>query len=464
MVTLGIERNNPDYFAGQGDERGSGRRLRLAPVQDHPHRKGPGVLRRRRHRHIVRSSRHFPHRHGHQERHHRGRHPGARCRVEQHAAPPSPPPRRKCAKPRTPSSIASSSTSIPRTRCSASACCTSFTAILPISWSASAPASRSPLPRRPTASPTKYVHPQQFAILVVGNQAEFGKPLSTLGPVTPLDITIPPPGAPAGSAASRSRRNPIPRRERWWRSSSTPSAAPTSWTSVKALHQKLVSTQHTPQGSITFDNDLTIQFPDRLRAAVTPAQLPGEMLIVVSPSSAFMTMPGSGTHEMPASMKQDRLNILRRDWMAIAQHVDDPAYVFSLGGTEKVGDTEAQVVQISGNGISVQWALDPQTARLLQVSYQDVGQRGPVHRVIAYSDWRPVDGLTVPFKRTITENGRAQRDRADSNLPDQSRAGCQAVREAGGRRGQIATSLVFGVVFSRPKVKRFASSATVTLP
>ncbi len=249
----------------------------------------------------------------------------------------------------------------------------------------------------------EYVHPRQFAVLVVGTQAAFGKPLSTLGPVTTLDISIPSPGAAAGSAQP-TQSDPKARALVEKFVNSIGGAAKLA--SVKALHQKLVSTQNTPQGSITFDNDLTIQFPDRLRAAVTAAQLPGEMLIVVSPSSAFMSMPGGGTHEMPASMKQDRMNLLKRDWMAIAQHVADPAYVFSLGGTEKVGDTEAQVVHISGNGISVQWALDPQSARLLQVSYEDVGQRGPVHRVITYSDWRPVDGLTVPYQRTITENGR----------------------------------------------------------
>jgi len=32
-------------------------------------------------------------------------------------------------------------------------------------------------------------------VLVVGNDSEFGKPLSSLGPVQTLDITIPPPPA-----------------------------------------------------------------------------------------------------------------------------------------------------------------------------------------------------------------------------------------------------------------------------
>ena len=40
---------------------------------------------------------------------------------------------------------------------------------------------------------TKYLHKDKLAVLVVGNTAEFDKPLATLGSVTPVDITIPPP-------------------------------------------------------------------------------------------------------------------------------------------------------------------------------------------------------------------------------------------------------------------------------
>ncbi|HKN32488.1 MAG TPA: pitrilysin family protein [Terriglobales bacterium] len=43
--------------------------------------------------------------------------------------------------------------------------------------------------------PAKYLHKNKMAVLVVGNDTEFDKPLSILGPVTPIDITIPaPPG------------------------------------------------------------------------------------------------------------------------------------------------------------------------------------------------------------------------------------------------------------------------------
>ncbi len=41
----------------------------------------------------------------------------------------------------------------------------------------------------------KYVQKQRMAVLVVGNETDFDKPLSTLGPVQTLDISIPPPPA-----------------------------------------------------------------------------------------------------------------------------------------------------------------------------------------------------------------------------------------------------------------------------
>jgi zinc protease len=45
----------------------------------------------------------------------------------------------------------------------------------------------------------KYIDVHKLAIVVVGNQSEFGTPLSELGTVTNLDIAIPPPPAGAGT-------------------------------------------------------------------------------------------------------------------------------------------------------------------------------------------------------------------------------------------------------------------------
>ena len=51
---------------------------------------------------------------------------------------------------------------------------------------------------------TKYLHKDQLAVLVVGNTKDFDKPLSSLGAVKEIDITIPPPpGAKEDSQTGR---------------------------------------------------------------------------------------------------------------------------------------------------------------------------------------------------------------------------------------------------------------------
>src|SRR6266849_2220548 len=52
----------------------------------------------------------------------------------------------------------------------------------------------------------KYLHKDQLAVLVVGNTAEFDKPLSSLGPVAEIDITIPPPPGDKSEATPASEK------------------------------------------------------------------------------------------------------------------------------------------------------------------------------------------------------------------------------------------------------------------
>jgi zinc protease len=54
----------------------------------------------------------------------------------------------------------------------------------------------------------KYLHKDQLAVLVVGNSNDFDKPISSLGPVKDVDITIPPPPAQTGEAAPPTGKHP----------------------------------------------------------------------------------------------------------------------------------------------------------------------------------------------------------------------------------------------------------------
>ncbi len=247
----------------------------------------------------------------------------------------------------------------------------------------------------------KYIHPQQFAALVVGNENEFGEKLSTLGPVTPIDITIPtaPPGQPAAAAASNAEGQQLIAKV------VDAMGGAAKLEAVKALRARGVMTAQGPQGEQQIKNETLVVYPDRARSTLETPQ--GTMVVVVTPADAFMAM-GSRSMPLPGPLREDTVNELKRDELVVAQHAADPRYAFLAGATETVNGVAARVLDINANGAKARWWVDPQTGRILRMAYATTGMEGPVERVVDLDDWKPVEGLTLPFKRTITENGKLQ--------------------------------------------------------
>jgi zinc protease len=251
----------------------------------------------------------------------------------------------------------------------------------------------------------KYIHSDQFAVLIVGNDKEFVKPLSTLGTVTPIDISIPEgttpqPSAGAEEAAPAKPAQTDPQAKALLEKFVAFIGGADKVNAVKAIRQVSSAEQNTPQGTIALDTDTYTEFPDQFHSIVRTAQLAAPMHVIVSSAGAWMSMEGQGTRDMPASMKQDRLSSIRRGPLAIAQHLSD----LTIAMGEKAAD--GQTINISGDGVNVRWVLDPQTGRLLRSSFTASGQAGPVQRTIEFSDWRPAGGLNLPYKATVQENGQ----------------------------------------------------------
>jgi zinc protease len=249
----------------------------------------------------------------------------------------------------------------------------------------------------------KYIHADQFAVLVVGNDKEFVKPLSTLGPVTPIDISIPEGTTqqPTGGAEGATKPAQLdPQANVLMDKFVAFLGGADKVNAVKAIHQVSSAEQNTPQGTLSLDTESYTVFPDQFHSIVRTAQLPAPMHVVVSSAGAWMSLEGQGTRDMPASMKQDRLSSIRRGPLAVAQHAND--YTISMG--EKVAD--GQTINITGEGVSVRWVLDPQTGQLLRSSFTATGQQGPIQRTIEFSDWRPAGGLNLPYKAVVQENGQ----------------------------------------------------------
>jgi len=248
----------------------------------------------------------------------------------------------------------------------------------------------------------KYLHKDQLARLVVGNLKEFGKPLSSLGAVKDIDIAIPPPpGAKQDESSKPTASNP----EGKELASKVVAAmgGEAKLSTVKSVKAELAMTRKTPQGDLPMQMQTTIVYPDRLHAELQTPQ--GTMTIVVTPDTGFASMAGMGTQAMPSEQKSETLEQIKRDPIFIASHWKDPDVFFLAGGTEKVGDIEARIVDVNAAGAAIRWFVNPADGHILKETYVTLGRTGPAQGETAMDDWKAINGLTIPLQRKNKQNG-----------------------------------------------------------
>jgi zinc protease len=252
---------------------------------------------------------------------------------------------------------------------------------------------------------TKYLHRDQLAVLVVGNTKDFDKPLSSLGPVKTIDITIPPPPADAEKEDTAKPSASNPEGKALAAKVAAAMGGLPKLKSIKAMH---VSIAESDNGGPPNPVDVTLAFPDRMHVDVQTPQ--GALTIVATPEDAFMSMAGMGTRSMPPAQRNEMLAQLHHDLVYVAQHADDPAFTFTAAGTEKIGDVDAAILDIGGAIPSLRWYIDPKTGYILRETYKAMGQSGPFEGQTDLADWRTVDGLTMPYKHRNKQDGKDTSD------------------------------------------------------
>jgi zinc protease len=250
----------------------------------------------------------------------------------------------------------------------------------------------------------KYLHKDQLAVLVVGNTKEFDKPLSSLGPVKEINIAIPPPPDAATGTSSDGSAKPAasnPEGKALVAKVAAAMGGLPMLQSIKAMH---VSIDESDGGAPPSPVDVTVAFPDRMHVDIQTPQ--GALTIVVTPDDAFMSMAGRGSRSMPPAQKTEMLSQLHHDLVYVAQHADDPAFTFTAAGTEKIGDVDANILDIGGAIPWVRWYIDPKTGYILREKYKAMGQSGPFEGETNLSDWKTADGLTMPRQHENKQNGQ----------------------------------------------------------
>jgi hypothetical protein len=244
----------------------------------------------------------------------------------------------------------------------------------------------------------KFVHPDKLAVLVVGKTADFEKPLTSLGTVTPVDITIPPPPDSAPKVA-RTEGSAAAGKEVLARLVRTVGGAePQSLTSLRSVQTVALNAGGM---AISLKQTEVRAFPDRMRQTTqTPM---GEQTLVVAGDAGAAISP-QGTRPLPAEQlaeaKKDAfhdLSFLSR----VAGEVDAVA-----GGSEAVEGTPCDVLSVTWQGSESRLCV-AKDGKVLRQSYAgDNPLTGTPGRIeVTYADWRDVSGRQLPFKHTITIDG-----------------------------------------------------------
>ena len=245
----------------------------------------------------------------------------------------------------------------------------------------------------------KYINPNQLAVLVVGKEKDFEKPLTTLGEVQKIDITIPEPGQkpgaaakPAAPAASNAEGVALAKKVRDFVGGQAKVDA------VQATRTTGTMSVKTPGGPMDVEMDSLTKYPDSHRNVMkTPM---GEITMVMTPDAAFMVGP-MGVQDMPGSQSGSMRNESRADLLTVLKNIDKPGYTFTVTGTEKVGDVNAQVLEIGTGASTLKWFVDPATGKLLRKVAQ--GRQGEA--MTDYTEWKSFGGLNLPVAFTVKTGG-----------------------------------------------------------
>lgn len=162
-------------------------------------------------------------------------------------------------------------------------------------------------------------------------------------------------------------------------------------------------TAKTPQGDMSMDVQTSMVFPDRISQQVDAPF--GRMAMVATPAGAFIVGPNA-VQDLPPGMKEELLRQIRRVPLLLAQKIDDPKLVVAAGGTEKIGGVDARILDVTYEGASVRWFLDPATYRIVRSSHTSVGPQGEAAIVSDYSDYKIVDGYPIAFHLEVSTNGQ----------------------------------------------------------
>ena len=243
----------------------------------------------------------------------------------------------------------------------------------------------------------KYLKPEEVQILVVGNPAEFGEPLSALGPVNEIDITIPVPG---GQAVPEASEDAMLKGNLALFMMLEKMGGKERLAAVKNVHYVAKIVQNTPMGEMALDAKMTVVFPDKSCSIMT---IPGgEMKMILNGDKALLVAP-QGSMPAPEPVKNNMIENLFRDPFVLARQLEEVEVQYV--GETTFADKPATEVIVAKGKLNYRLFIDAAALLPLGIRYTTVTQMGPAEVEERYEDYREVNGIQVAWKTLQYDKG-----------------------------------------------------------
>ncbi|HEV7894088.1 MAG TPA: hypothetical protein VGP08_25960 [Pyrinomonadaceae bacterium] len=148
------------------------------------------------------------------------------------------------------------------------------------------------------------------------------------------------------------------------------------------------------QGAAGIKTALLMLFPGKTRLEQTYQF--GTVATVVAPGVGFYVTP-RGAGDLLDVQRDAYEDQFMRSPLSILRARRDAE--FAAVGAAKVGGTPVEQVDATVGRVRVRLGIDPATGRILTLAYRGRGSNGALGQIVrAFSDFRAVGGLTLPFK------------------------------------------------------------------
>lgn len=247
----------------------------------------------------------------------------------------------------------------------------------------------------------EYIKPEQFAIVAVGNPKEFGTPLSALGKVTELDLTIPEPGVKTSAQADPAAQA---KGKALFAKAQQALGGADKIAAIKDLSHE--ATVNVAQANMKVQTSVEYVAADTLK---TVQVLPfGKVISVWNGKEGWMVTP-QGTMPMPPAVQKQVQGELFRSYPHLWLADRDPENTISA-----VSDNSIQISNKSGESVKIEF--DTATGLPSRQTYRANGQGGPTEVVMVFGGWRDESGLKFPHHITIEQGGKAFGEVESSNF------------------------------------------------